>query len=77
VTLYVKGQMRQAIRDALDNAYAEKLELSGHLTVCYVGDGQPVGGLSNGPKLYQAEYKLPAPASGAWGEQRSLDEPPL
>jgi rhodanese-related sulfurtransferase len=76
VTVYCKGQMRQAVKEALNNAGAKSPEVGGHLTVAYVGD-EPVPGLT-AAKVYQAEYKPPAPASGSWGEQQALDddEPP-
>ncbi len=56
--LYIQGQMRQALTEALADAGAEVPEIGGWLKVGYVGD-QPVPGLS-AAKLYQIDYKPPA-----------------
>jgi len=54
-TLYVKGKMQAAIRDAVLKAGAKTLELGGVLTVTYTGKGQKTGNLKP-PKLYSAVY---------------------
>jgi hypothetical protein len=70
--LFVQGQMRAALSDALAEAGAGVPEVGGHLRVIYVGD-EPIAGLSPA-KLYQIDYKPPATA--AWGAPRLDDDEP-
>lgn len=58
--IYVKGNMQQAVRDAIKAAGVDKIEEGGTLAVQYTGDGNaPKTGL-NKPKLYKAQYKQPS-----------------
>lgn len=63
--IYVKGQMQQAIRDAIKTAGAQKIEVGGVLAVRYDGDGDPPKKGLNAPKLYRAKYEPPAPGTNA------------
>lgn len=57
--LYVKGEMRKAIADALKKAGKTGLAVGGTLAVKYTGDGpKPAKGFA--PKLYAAQYEPPA-----------------
>lgn len=58
--IYVKGNMQQAVRDAIKAAGAEKIEEGGTLAVQYTGNGQATTVGFNPPKLYKAQYKAPA-----------------
>ena len=57
--IYVKGNMQQAIRDAIRAAGAQKIEVGGTLAVRYDGDGEPPKRGLNAPKLYKAKYEPP------------------
>lgn len=57
-TLYAKGGMFGAIRQAREKIGAERIEDGGYLKVIYTGDGEAERGL-NPPKLYVAEYRRP------------------
>lgn len=59
--LFIKGQMRQAIADAVRTAGGRGLEVGGTLTVTYTHDGPRQGNFSP-PKQYTAIY-IPAAAS--------------
>lgn len=61
--VYVKGQMQQAVRDAIKKAGAQKIEVGGVLAIRYEGDGEPPKKGLNAPKQYVAKYEPPAPAS--------------
>lgn len=58
--IYVKGNMQQAVRDAIKAAGAEKIEEGGTLAVQYHADGQATTVGFNPPKLYKAQYKPPS-----------------
>lgn len=58
--LYVKGQMRQAIADAVRAAGADGLSVGGTLTVRYIGDGDQQDKTLDPPKHYDAAYQAPA-----------------
>ena len=58
--IYVKGQMQNAVRDAVIAAGVDKLEEGGTLAVQYYDDGEPPKRGMNAPKLYKAQYKPPA-----------------
>lgn len=62
-TLYVKGAMQKAIRDALRKAGARGLAVGGHLAVTYSGDGVAKARGLNAPKEYQAVYTAPDAAA--------------
>lgn len=54
--LFVKGQMKQAIADAVRTTGARGLEIGGTLTVTYTHDGQVTQRGFSAPKQYRAEY---------------------
>lgn len=54
--LYVKGQLKSAVQDAVRAAGARGLEVGGTLTVTYTHDGQPKKAGFNPPKMFRAEY---------------------
>ncbi|ELP62821.1 hypothetical protein PV735_11215 [Streptomyces turgidiscabies] len=53
--IFVKGQMKAAVADAVREAGAKGLEVGGTLWVRYTHDGQAQQGMSP-PKQYQAKY---------------------
>lgn len=57
--VYAKGQMQNAIRDAVIAAGVDKLEEGGTLAIQYHDDGEPPKRGMNAPKLYKAQYKPP------------------
>ena len=59
--LYCNWRQKAAIRDAVKEAGADRLEIGGKLTVQYYADGDAEKGL-NPPKLYRAKYEPPAAA---------------
>jgi hypothetical protein len=61
--LYIKGNMLNAVRDAVRRAGAKGLEVGGTLTVVYTGDGEKKNRAFNAPKLYAAEYVPPTNAA--------------
>lgn len=63
--IYVKGQMQQAVRDAIKTAGAQKIEVGGTLAVRYDSDGEPPKKGLNAPKQYRAKYEPPAPGTTA------------
>lgn len=58
--IYVRGQMQQAVRDAIKAAGADKIEEGGTLAVQYTADGEPPKRGMNAPKIYKAQYKTPS-----------------
>jgi hypothetical protein len=58
--LFIKGQMQQAVRDAVRTAGAARLEVGGMLAVQYASDGQATQRGFNPPKQYVAQYRPPA-----------------
>lgn len=58
--IYVKGQMKNAIQQAVRAAGARGLEVGGVLKVTYVRDGVASNPRFNAPKEYAAEYQAPA-----------------
>lgn len=63
--IYVKGQMQQAVRDAIKTAGAQKIEVGGTLAVRYDSDGEPPKKGLNAPKQYRAKYEPPTPGTNA------------
>jgi hypothetical protein len=59
--IYVKGQLQQAVRDAIKTAGAQKIEVGGTLAVRYDSDGEPPKKGLNAPKQYRAKYEPPSP----------------
>ncbi|MEO3851726.1 hypothetical protein ABGB09_29560 [Streptomyces sp. B8F3] len=60
--LYVKGQMKNAVAQAVRTAGARGLEVGGVLSVTYARDGQKTNPRFNAPKNYEAQY---TPAASA------------
>lgn len=60
VSLYCKGNMKQAVTDALRRVGVKGLRVGGHISVTYTGNDVPKTG-KQAAKKYQAEYKPPAP----------------
>lgn len=60
--IYVKGQMKTAVAQAVRAAGARGLEVGGQLTVIYSHDGERKNPRFNAPKNYTAEY-VPAAAA--------------
>lgn len=59
-SVYIKGNMQKAVRDAVRKAGASGLKVGGVLSVTYSGDGQSKGAGFNPPKLFTATYTPPA-----------------
>jgi len=59
-TLYIKGQLRKAIGEALRKSGAKGLAVGGTLSVTYARDGEPAKKGFNAPKEYEATYTLPS-----------------
>lgn len=68
--LYVKGQMRQAVRDAVVAAGAAGIEPGGALAIQWVGEEDAGQGM-NPKKVYAAQYRRPP----AQGTANLLDQP--
>lgn len=66
--IFVKGQMRNAVADAVRNAGAKGLEVGGILRVRYTHDGEQKQRGFSAPKQYEAHY---TPAAAA-----QLQNPP-
>lgn len=65
--IYIKwwGEQRKALREALETAGAEDIEIGGMFAAQYVGDGeQPKNKMFSPPKLMRYEYKAPSPTAG-------------
>lgn len=57
--IYIKGQMQQAVREAVQKAGADGLGIGGELAVKYVKDGEAKQRGWNPPKVYAARYTVP------------------
>lgn len=57
--IYVRGQMQQAVRDAVKAAGANVIEEGGILAVQYTGNGTASKPGFNPPKEYRAQYAPP------------------
>ncbi len=62
---HMRGNMANAVRDAVKAAQAPGLEVGGTLAVTYTGDGESKAARKAGPKLYRAQYTRPANAGNA------------
>lgn len=66
--IFIKGQMKNAVSDAVRQAGARGLEVGGTLHVRYTHDGQAKERGMSPPKQYVAKYETAATAElGAWG----------
>jgi hypothetical protein len=59
-SLYVKGAMQAAVKDAIRKAGAKGLEVGGTIAVKYTGDGVAKQRGMNPPKQFAAQYQAPA-----------------
>ena len=62
-SLYIKGALQAAVKDAIRKAGARGLEVGGTIAVKYVGDGVAKSRGMNPPKQFACQYT--APAAGA------------
>jgi hypothetical protein len=79
-TLYIKGQMQNAIREAVRRSGAPMLNVGGVLTITYTSDGVATRKGFNAPKNYEASYTPPSNAAAAafinTGDQGTPDPAP-
>lgn len=73
--VWIKGQLRNAVRDAVRNAGANGLQVGGTLTVTYARDGQPSKKGFNAPKEYEARYTPPAAGGDFFGTNAPAPQP--
>lgn len=66
--LYVKGELKKAVQQAVIAAGARGLDVGGELHVTYTGDGEKTGHLTP-PKLYSARYVKPSDSAAAPAEE--------
>lgn len=59
-SLYVKGAMQAAVKDAIRKSGAKGLEVGGSIAVKYTGDGVAKTRGMNPPKQFAAQYTPPA-----------------
>lgn len=64
-SVWAKGQLQVAIRDAIKTAGADKIEEGGTLAVQYSADGEPPKRGMNAPKIYKAKYESPTATPAA------------
>jgi hypothetical protein len=64
-SLYVKGEMQKAVREAIKTAGATMIEEGGTLAVQYSGDGTASKAGFNPPKQYRAQYSPPVKTTSA------------
>jgi hypothetical protein len=73
--IYIKGQMRNAVAEAVKKAGAKSLEVGGTLKVAYTGDGEPSKKGFTAPKQYAAQYTKPANASASFFDSAPANTP--
>ncbi len=66
--IYIKGNMKTAVADAVRKAGAKGLTVGGTLKVCYTGDGVASKKGFNPPKEYKAQFIAPDPSSSFLGD---------
>lgn len=81
-TLWCKGLMQNAVRDAVRRAGAPGLEVGGILQVTYSANGEQKNKAFNPPKLYTAEYTPPraepvAIPDGPGGGEQPVQQAPV
>lgn len=77
--LFVKGQMKSAIQQALIKAGKRGFERGATLSITYVGDGEKSNPAYNAPKMYKAAYTPPSKDGSAFlgtGNGKAEDMPP-
>lgn len=57
--LFVKGNMRKALQEAVIKAGRKQLDIGGKIAVAYTGDGEKKNKAYSAPKLYKAVYVPP------------------
>lgn len=62
--LFIKGELRKAVQQAVIASGARGLDVGGELHVTYIGDGEKKGFLTP-PKLYSARYIKPSESASA------------
>lgn len=81
--IFVKGQMKNVIADAVTQSGARGLEIGGTLTVKYTHDGQSKGAGMSPPKQYIAQYvpaatnALHTPDPGTAPQAQQYAAPPV
>lgn len=73
--LYVKGQMKKAVGDAVRTVGAKGLDVGGTLTVTYTHDGERSNPAFSPPKQYVAVYVAPTGDSAAFLAAEADSEP--
>ena len=68
-TLYIKGQMQKAVRDAVSKAGAKGITHDGRLFVRFISEGEAPGKGLNAPKNYIVKYAPPVQAVPADGPE--------
>lgn len=63
--LFVKGNMRKAVQEAVIKAGRKQLDVGGKLAVAYVANGEKKNPAFSAPKLYKAVYTPPNGAEAA------------
>ncbi|MEU8717513.1 hypothetical protein [Streptomyces sp. NPDC048663] len=71
--IFVKGQMKNAVADAVRTTGAKGLEVGGTLWVRYTHDGQSAGTGMSPPKQYEARYV--SAATNALGAHQPVPSP--
>lgn len=78
--IWIEGKrLKEAVRDAVREGGAHRLEAGGELWVKYTGDGESDGAGMNPPKLWAAKYSAPSGPVGqdeAWGPPAASQAPP-
>jgi hypothetical protein len=63
--IFVRGQMQQAVRDAIKAAGVATINAGGTLAVQYASDGEASRAGFNKPKQYRAQYEPPKTEIGS------------
>lgn len=64
--IFIKGQMRNAVGQAVRQAGAKGIDVGGQLYVTYSGDGEKTNPAFSAPKQYTAKYTPPVGDSGSF-----------
>jgi hypothetical protein len=77
--VYVKGKTIKVVREAVKAGGGSKIEVGGFLSLTYVNDDPPTGGLPQGAKLFSCEYHAPKPGDtpepDPWANQPDRSPP--